>query len=146
MYGYNMLFVKTKIGLSKINGIGLFADQFIPRGTLIWKFANGFDLRIDMSNLQDIESEPAREQFLKYAYLNSRTLKYVLCFDDARFFNHSENPNVIGIDDVNEEEGINIAVRDINKNEELTVDYKQYDADFDNKMKKDEEPRRKYDH
>jgi len=130
-----MLFVRTKIGLSKINGIGLFADQFIPRGTLIWKFAKGFDLRVDKSNLEDLISEPAKEQFLKYAYLNSRTLKYVLCFDDSRFFNHSEYPNVIGIDAVNEEEGINIAIRDIEENEELTVDYNQYDADFDNKMK-----------
>ena len=121
--------------MSKISGIGLFTDQFIPKGTLIWKFIDGFDLRIDKSKLEDIKSEPAKEQFLKYAYLNSRTLKYVLCFDDARFFNHSEHPNVIGIDDINEEEGINIAIRDIKENEELTVDYNQYDADFDNKMK-----------
>ncbi len=130
-----MLFVKTKIGVSKINGIGLFADQFIPEGTLIWRFIDGFDLRIDKSDLDRIISEPAKEQFLKYAYLNLRTLKYVLCFDDARFFNHSDDPNVLGIEDINEEEGINIAVRDINENEELTVDYNQYDADFDNKMK-----------
>lgn len=133
-----MLFVKTKIGISKINGIGLFAGQFIPEGTLIWKFADGFDLRIEKSDLEKIISEPAKEQFLKYAYLNSRTLKYVLCFDDARFFNHSENPNVLGIEAANEEEGINIAIRDILENEELTVDYNQYDADFDNKMKGNE--------
>ena len=129
-----MLYVKTKLGSSRIDGIGLFADQFIPEGTLIWKFTGGFDLRIRKDDIEAIESEHAREQFLKYAYLNLRTMKYVLCFDDARFFNHSPNPNVIGIDAENEEEEINIAVRNINKDEELTVDYNQYDADFDNKM------------
>lgn len=129
-----MLYVKTKLGSSNIDGIGLFADQFIPEGTLIWKFTNGFDIRIEKEDLDIIKSKPAREQFLKYAYLNLRTKKYVLCFDDARFFNHSPKPNVIGVDAENEEEGINIAIRDINKDEELTVDYNQYDADFNNKM------------
>jgi len=38
-----MLLVKTKIKESKIHGIGLFADQFIPKGTEIWKFTSGFD-------------------------------------------------------------------------------------------------------
>lgn len=32
-----MLIVKTKLGLSNINEIGLFADEDIPRGTIIWK-------------------------------------------------------------------------------------------------------------
>lgn len=129
-----MLYVKTKLGSSRIEGIGLFAGQFIPEGTLIWKFTEGFDLRIEKDDIYSIGSEPAREQFLKYAYLNLRTMKYVLCFDDARFFNHSPTPNVIGVDAENEEEGINIAIRDINEDEELTVDYNQYDADFINKM------------
>ena len=40
-----MLYVKTKIGQSKIHGMGLFADQFIKKGTIIWKFTPGFDLK-----------------------------------------------------------------------------------------------------
>jgi hypothetical protein len=30
-----MLYVKTKIGPSEIEGIGLFADEFIPKDTII---------------------------------------------------------------------------------------------------------------
>jgi len=33
-----MFLVKTYLDKSKIRGIGLFADEFIPKGTLIWKF------------------------------------------------------------------------------------------------------------
>lgn len=40
-----MLFVKTKIAPSNIHGIGLFADQFISKGALVWKFTPGFDLK-----------------------------------------------------------------------------------------------------
>ena len=124
-----MILVKTKIGQSKINGIGLFANQFIPKGTLVQKFMPGFDLIIPESDIQKL-SEPAREQFLKYAYKN-KDGQYILCFDDTRFLNHSDNPNLISIDPVEE---IDIAARDIQKGEELTVNYKEFDADFDYKM------------
>jgi hypothetical protein len=124
-----MLLVKTKIGSSKINGIGLFADQFIPKGTLVQKFMPGFDLIIPENEIQKL-SEPAREQFLKYAYKN-RDRQYILCFDDTRFLNHSDDPNLIS-NDPNEE--IDTAAKDIQKGEELTVNYKEFDADFNYKM------------
>ncbi len=127
-----MLLVKTKIGPSEINGTGLFADQFIPKGTLVWKFQYP-DLKIDKSELPKL-SEPAREQFLKYAYLNPKTDRYVLCFDDSRFFNHSDNPNCIDTEFPDDTEGINVAVRDIQAGEELTCNYKEFDADFGYKM------------
>ncbi|HEY9586021.1 MAG TPA: hypothetical protein VJJ27_00060 [Candidatus Paceibacterota bacterium] len=38
-----MLLIKTKVKSSKIHGLGLFADQFIPEGTEIWRFTPGFD-------------------------------------------------------------------------------------------------------
>ncbi len=42
-----MLLVKTKIGQSNISGIGVFADEFIPKGTVIWRYQEGFDQMID---------------------------------------------------------------------------------------------------
>lgn len=136
-----MLLIKTKIEASKINGTGLFANQFIPKGTVIWKFQPGFDIKIDKNELDKLP-KIAKDSFLKYAYFNSTTNKYILCFDDARFFNHSDNPNCID-DNPNcieeesldgEEEGITIAARDIQPGEELTSDYRDFDADFDYKM------------
>ncbi len=124
-----MILVKTKIGPGKINGIGLFADQFISKGTLVQKFMPGFDLIIPESEIQKL-SEPAREQFLKYAY-KIKGGQYILCFDDTRFLNHSDNPNLISNDPIEE---IDIAARDIQKCEELTVNYKEFDADSDYKM------------
>jgi uncharacterized protein len=124
-----MLLVKTKIETSKIHGIGLFADEFIPKGTLVQKFAPGFDLIILESELQKL-SEPARLQFLKYAYKNKRG-EYILCFDDTRFLNHSDNPNLISNDPGDE---IDVAARDIQRGEELTVNYREFDADVEYKM------------
>lgn len=89
----------------------------------------GFDLVISEGETQKL-SEPAREQFLKYAY-KIKNGQYILCFDDTRFLNHSDNPNLISNDPTEE---IDIAARDIQKGEELTVNYKEFDADFDYKM------------
>lgn len=128
-----MMLVKVKIGPSKIDGIGLFADQFIKKGTALWKFKPGFDLEIDAGDLIGL-SESARDQFLKYAYLNPKTNKYILCFDDARFFNHSDRPNCTEVTSPDDLEGIDVAAQDINAGEELTCDYRKFDADFHYKM------------
>lgn len=124
-----MLLVKTKIGPSNIHGIGLFADQFIPRGTPIWEFTPGFDIECSASDLDRLP-EPARERFLHYCYLDPDTKKYVLCADDARFFNHSEMPTTINPDS----DGPDIAARNIQPGEELTYDYRTGDMDYERKL------------
>lgn len=124
-----MLLVKTKIGPSTIHGIGLFADQYISKGTPVWEFTSGFDIECSVSDLDRL-SEPARERFLHYCYLDPDTKKYVLCADDARFFNHSETPNIICPD----QDGPDRATRDIQPGEELTYDYRTGDMDYGRKL------------
>lgn len=126
-----MLLVKTKVAPSKVHGLGLFADQFIPKGTRIWEFNDSVDSRFDDSRLSDL---PDAEQgaLLKLTYVNPRTELYVHCGDDARYMNHSDHPNTedIGYDHglVNGE-GITIASRDIQPGEEILSDYRAFDAE-----------------
>lgn len=124
-----MLLVKTTIGPSAIHGLGIFADQFIPKGTIIWKFQSDFDQSIDPKKVE-LLSEPSKKQFLTYAYLNIKTQRYTLCFDDARFFNHSEQPNTLDDALTSDKEGQTIASKDIHKGEEITCNYKDFDAQF----------------
>lgn len=42
--GFLMLLIKTKLDLSKIHGVGLFADEFIAKGTKIWEYRPNFGL------------------------------------------------------------------------------------------------------
>ncbi len=125
-----MLLVKTKIGPSKIHGIGIFADELIPKGTRIWQYHEGIDSRFDeafLATLPEIE----QRQMLNYAYKNPRTGLYVLCGDDARFFNHSDTPNTEDVEfdgGVVEGEGITIAAKDIQPGEEIVSDYRSFDA------------------
>ena len=90
-----MILVKTKLGVSGRHGIGLFADQFIGDGTTTWQYHPAFDSAFDRDLIAQM-SEPARAQFMRYAYFDYDLSKYVLCFDDQRFINHcADNPNII---------------------------------------------------
>jgi uncharacterized protein len=122
-----MLLVKTTIGESKINNIGLFAGEFIPTGKIIWQWHHGFDQIFDPNDV-DTLPEPARTLLIQRAYFSKYLQKYVLCGDDARFMNHSTTPNTrdSGGHDF---QGTTIAIRDIQPNEEITINYFEYDED-----------------
>ena len=55
-----MLLVDARAGLSEVHGIGLIAQEFIPRGTRIWTFQEGFDLG---SSVQSNTSELLVSEF-----------------------------------------------------------------------------------
>lgn len=125
-----MLLVKTKIGPSPIHGIGIFADELISAGTRIWEYRHGVDSRFDSAFLASLP-RVAQSQMLNYSYRNPRTGLYVLCGDDARFFNHSTTPNTddVGFDvGVVEGEGITLAARDILPGDEIVSNYYKFDS------------------
>gem|GEM_PF-897244 len=137
-----MLLVKTKLAVSRIHGIGLFADQPIAMDTAVWKFNRLIDLIFAGEQIEELALE-AREQIKKYSYRDIHSGLYVLCGDDARFFNHSENPNCLDTYESHENEGITFACRDIAAGEELTCDYKLFDSDFDAGLYSSPPPRRR---
>ena len=128
-----MLLVRTRLGVSEIDGIGLFADEDIARGTIIWRFDPSIDQRFSEDMLANL-SVGAREQIQKYSYREKHSGLYVLCGDDARFFNHSPDPNCFDIyeDAANPDDAhdVTIALRDIERGEELTCDYSLFDQDL----------------
>ena len=125
-----MLLVKTRLGVSSIHGIGLFADEFIPKGTVIWKYEPSVDLKLTFPQIEALP-ESSREQIQKYTYREHHSNMYVLCGDDARFFNHA--PAIANCTDVQNgslEGDLTLALRDIEPGEELTCDYAKFDMDL----------------
>jgi len=120
-----MLLVRTTIGPSSIEGTGVFAAERIKKGAPVWIFTKGFDLEIPGSSMQALVS-PMKETLLKYAYRIPKTDTYILPADDARFMNHSDHPAVL----IAQDDGPDVAARDIEPHEELTVDYSTFDEDF----------------
>ena len=109
-----MLKVKTYVGPSTIEGVGLFAAEFIPAGTLIFQEDEytQFITREDYNNMSEIQ----REFIDRYSYFNGGV--YKVSMDNDRFTNHSSTPNTIDLGDVT------IARLNIREGEEITADYK----------------------
>lgn len=128
-----MLMVKTRLGLSSIAGIGLFADQDIAKGTVTWRFMPAYDRLLARAEIDSLP-EPARSNILDHVYLNAASGLFVLCADNARFMNHANNPNTAGVHEPGAIDGYDVATRDIGTGEELTCDYRTFDAHVDIKL------------
>jgi uncharacterized protein len=118
-----MLRVRTKLGLSRVDGIGLFADQYIPKGTVTWQYDPGYDMRWMEGDLDKLPPW-TQEQFKKYSYFDYDLNCYILCVDDQRYINHSIDPNILSTPSQD------VAGRDIEPGEELFCNYEHYEKDW----------------
>ena len=131
-----MLTVKASAKPSKIQGVGLFADEKIPKGTITWRFNPRFDILFDLEEVRQM-SPGHRELIERYAYLSTTTGKYVYSIDDSRFTNHSStNNNIDVVAFPDESETCGVANRDIEKGEEILVNYRTFDANDENSDEK----------
>lgn len=117
-----MIVVKTVVKPSKIHGLGLFADQFIPKGAAVWIFNPLVDI---VYTKKQIKSFPKvfREFLSVYSY-EIKNGSRVLSADGDRFINHCDKPNVVAANDKKD-----VALRDILIGEELTLDYYSFDEE-----------------
>jgi SET domain-containing protein len=116
-----MLLVPTRLAPSAIHGFGVFAAAQIAQGTPVWRFARGLDMEFRPDIVPTLPAH-VREFFAHYGYLDRNVQRIILCFDDARFVNHSDAPNV-ATDYAQDPYGLDVALRDIAAGEELTMDY-----------------------
>jgi len=122
-----MLLIKTKIGPSAIAGTGLFADENISKGTIIWKFSTEVDRAYTKEEVEKLpEIERSEILSLYHPYLSKQTGRYITFGDAAGFINHSLHPNMGVRYESGVEEDINFALQDIQKGEELTINYKEF--------------------
>lgn len=115
-----MLKVKTIVKESKIHGKGLFADEFISKGTIIWQFEPNLDKVI--THEEFLALEPKERDFWDI-YSFRFNDKYYLCMDDGIYFNHNEIDYNCDEDSKN---NTTIAKVDINPGEELTTNYANF--------------------
>lgn len=125
-----MFLVKTKLGLSGIQGIGVFADEFIPEGKIVWKFHEGVDQIIDQDTLNALP-ETARREAERLSWPDRRLGVRVLCSGHGPFINHSSDPCLIHPASVF---ALTIAARDIQPGEELTEEYVDTPWEVENKQ------------
>src|SRR5450631_355250 len=116
-----MLLVKTYLAKSKVHGLGVFAGQSIRKGAKIWRFVYGFDRFYTRKRLAKLPKQ-ARDYINLHGYQWKHEI--LLSMDYDTFMNHSENPNT------DFHNGFVIARSNIRKGDEITNDYRAFEAAF----------------
>ena len=115
-----MFIVRTSLRYSAIHGIGVFLEEPVEKGQVVWQYDPRIDVAIPQDELQGFPI--AMQLYLKvYTYIemvdNQRVM--ILSADHAKHVNHSDHPNLFDTPDGRQE----IAARDIAAGEELTCNY-----------------------
>jgi len=120
-----MLMVSSYVAPSAIEGLGVFAGEFIERGRLIWSLNPKFDIFIRANEIEGFA--PHVQDFIaRYGYPHLEMQGVVIVdSDNGRFMNHSLSPNTdFRIFDKG------YALVDIAQGEELTCNYHEFDPSF----------------
>ena len=86
------LIIKTYIKETLNKGIGLFSNQFIKQGEIMWIYENNFIKRYTLEEFNKME--PLQKEFLEHYGVIEFDGMWLLDLDDTRFINHSNDPNV----------------------------------------------------
>jgi uncharacterized protein len=113
---FNMLHPDTTLKfVNHIIGSGVFATEFIPKGTLTYVKDS---LEIEISPEQISQHPKAMQGVIdKYSYIDENG-RYIISWDNAKYINHCCEPNSISTG-----YGFEIAIKDIYPDDEITDDY-----------------------
>ena len=101
--------------INKVIGYGVVATEFIPAGTITWVLDK---LDIEFTPEDFKKMDPLYQEIVDtYSYRNNLG-NLVLCWDHGKYVNHSFNSNCLTT-----AYDFEIAIRDIQKGEQLTDDY-----------------------
>ena len=126
-----MLLIAVRVKPSAIHGLGLFTVDRIPRGTAIWRIAPGFDQEIGPESFAALP-EVTQSHVRWFAWKHRQTGRWILSGDHACFMNHDPQPNT-GLPSGDSGE-VTRALRDLLPGEELTCDYREFDAEVAAKL------------
>jgi SET domain-containing protein len=107
------LTVRTKVRQSLIHGRGLFADEKLPKGALVWQF----DSQVDRPVRSVAEGRRRFWRFDHFAYFDKYWKRWVYSTDTSKWINHATQPNL------RTTKTKMYARRTIRKGEELTMNY-----------------------
>jgi SET domain-containing protein len=114
-----MLTVETELRPSAIHGIGVFLLEDVREGQLVWRFDSRIDRVFADAELEEMP-ESLRRFLTVYSTYHEKSGLWVLCGDNGRHFNHSDEPNTISLGVAF---GDDVAAADLPAGTELTTDY-----------------------
>lgn len=118
-----MLLINAVPRPSSIEGLGLFAAEPIPAGTLLYRWDDRLAWTCSEAEFSALPA--AAQAFVeRYGWRDLASGRWRASVDNSKFINHSATPNTVHRD------GGQYALRDIAIGEEITENYAEFDPDF----------------
>lgn len=128
-----MIHIKYKLDKSDKHGIGLFADEDLKEGQLIYTASTLLDVNLTQEQF-DTLSDREKEEFQWWGFFDEPSQRWHVDFDVSKFINHSKEGTVT--QDKLHDEAFLVASRDIKKGEELTQNYLEFESEEDLKKRR----------
>jgi SET domain-containing protein len=123
-----MIHVEYKLKESGLHGIGLFSDQYIKQGDLIYTASPLLDLNITQQQFDTLKQEE-KDELLWWGFFDQPSQMWHVDFDVSKFINHSYQASVTQHSD--HDVAYLIATRDMNLGEEITQNYLEFETQSD---------------
>jgi SET domain-containing protein len=123
-----MIHIAYKLKSSDLHGVGLFADEDIKKGQLVYTASPLLDLNITQEQFDRLDQKE-KDEVLWWGFFDQPSKMWHVDFDVSKFINHSSDATVT--QDENHDEAYLIAVRDIKSGEELTQNYLEFETQED---------------
>lgn len=109
--------------VNDIVGYGLFATEFIPAGTIVY-VKDSLELEISQEHYNSL-APVLQDAVEKYSYIDEKGNR-IVSWDFGKYVNHCCNCNTISTG-----YGFEIAIRDIQKGEQITDEYGIFNVPFE---------------
>lgn len=123
-----MIHVAYKLKTSPLHGVGLFADEAIRKGQLIYTASPLLDLNITQEQFDSLEQKE-KDEILWWGFFDQPSQMWHVDFDVSKFINHS--PDATTTQDKDHDEAYLVATRNIEIGEELTQNYLEFETQED---------------
>ncbi len=120
-----MIHIKYKLDRSHLHGVGLFADENLHKGQLIYSASPLLDVNITQKQFESLSKEE-QEEVEWWGFKIPNEDVWHVDFDVSKFINHSYEATAT--QDSNHSDAYLIASRDITVGEELTQNYLEFES------------------
>lgn len=103
-------------------GYGVFATAFIPKGTIVY-VKDCLEIEVTQEKFKDMDAA-CKDIAEKYSYIDERGVR-IISWDNAKYVNHRCDCNSMSTG-----YGFEIAIRNIEKGEEITDEYGLFNIPF----------------
>ncbi|NTV44712.1 MAG: SET domain-containing protein [Candidatus Yonathbacteria bacterium] len=127
-----MIHITYKLKESPLHGIGLFTDEDLIAGQLVYTASPLLDVNITQEQFDSL-TDREKEEFQWWGFFDEPSQRWHVDFDVSKFINHALEGTVT--QDEGHDEAYLVTTRDMKKGEELTQNYLEFETEEDLKRR-----------